>query len=56
MQPYVRGTKFMEKINCNRSDLMEKYEKPEMDIIQILNQILNDTAATSGPAEPILYR
>ena len=48
MQPYARGTEFTEKSNCSRSDFMEKYEKPEMDIIQILNQILNDTAATSG--------
>ena len=32
---------------------MEKYEKPEMEIIQILNQILNATAAASGQNDTI---
>lgn len=30
---------------------MEQYVKPEMEIIQILNQILNATMAVSGPAD-----
>ena len=33
---------------------METYVKPEMEIVQIENQILNAAAAASGPAEPIV--
>ena len=34
-----------------RDKIMETYVKPEMEVVQIENQILNATAAASGPAE-----
>ena len=34
-----------------RDKIMETYVKPEMEVVQIENQILNATAAASGPAD-----